>query len=146
MKSIANICNVCSSSIRYWLFKSKINIKNKFEAHSTRRHKKFNKNWLFNLYIIKRKSTLYISKITKCSDRTIRAWLMKDNLIAQSHNIYILHNSYFSMTFNIKRGRGRPKVLYKSRSFLYVSPKGFSLYEVDTKNQKFIFKRDGINK
>lgn len=45
------------------------------------------------------------------------------------------------MTFNIKRGRGRPSQEIKMRSWDYVTPKGFSFVKNDKKNKQFVFKK-----
>ena len=45
------------------------------------------------------------------------------------------------MTFNLKRGKGRPVANVKYRSFAYVSPKGSNFVGVDKKNNRFIFKK-----
>ena len=45
------------------------------------------------------------------------------------------------MKYGIKKARGRPKVDYKIRNLNAITPKGYVLHKVSSKNKQAVYKR-----
>ncbi|HEC38122.1 hypothetical protein LCGC14_0797880 [marine sediment metagenome] len=98
-KEIGRICSVSYNTIRYWVKKFKIPIKES-NSYIYKTRKYSDKKWLFNQYITQEKSTIDIAKEIGTNHSTICFWLKK---------------------FGIKTRRMDSKVniLYRDKEWLY---------------------------
>jgi len=75
---IAEIVNCDNNTVRYNLKELKIKQRNMFEAHRVRNNnliKLENKEWLYEQYIINKKTTYEIAKMLSCSSGAVNTWL-----------------------------------------------------------------------
>lgn len=87
-KQIAKECGCVEETINRWLKNLGIKIRSKSEyitlSHGTENAKYRDKDWLYNEYVVKGKSSVEIAKNLGCTRPTILKWLRKHNIKIKS--------------------------------------------------------------